>query len=212
MEENFLQGDEEKLLGIPVQPLCDREKAKMAYGQIGFIEYLVAPFLLTVTKVRERDAQLRAVLKWDETTLRASLLTFDSIWGQSLNDLFWILDLGNFNFLEGQWFTGLMLLLSLLAWGDCCGVYRRKPPTGPQPILQHQVLPPAENMFTQLMLNVKSWQKEWEAGRARFSVLGSEPPSCEVVNGEKGLRKNDPFWSKERWPDSSHRSLMKFSW
>ncbi|CAK9024858.1 5'-cyclic phosphodiesterase pde-4 [Durusdinium trenchii] len=78
MEENFLQGDEEKLLGIPVQPLCDREKAKMAYGQIGFIEYLVAPFLLTVTKV----------------------------------------------------------------------------------------LPPAENMFTQLMLNVKSWQKEWEVESA----------------------------------------------
>eukprot|EP00438_Fugacium_kawagutii_P015222 Skav206114 [mRNA] locus=scaffold172:3615:8144:+ [translate_table: standard] len=50
MEENFLQGDEEKLLGLPVSPLNDREKATMSYSQIGFIEYLVAPFLLTVTK------------------------------------------------------------------------------------------------------------------------------------------------------------------
>lgn len=52
MEENFLQGDEEKLLELPVQSLYDREKANLPYGQIGFIEYLVAPFLLTVTKVR----------------------------------------------------------------------------------------------------------------------------------------------------------------
>jgi hypothetical protein len=51
MEENFLQGDEEKLLGLPVHALNDREKANLPYGQIGFIEYLVAPFLLTVTKV-----------------------------------------------------------------------------------------------------------------------------------------------------------------
>ena len=53
MEENFLQGDEEKLLGLPVHALNDRERANLPYGQIGFIEYLVAPFLLTVTKVGE---------------------------------------------------------------------------------------------------------------------------------------------------------------
>ena len=52
MEENFLQGDEEKLLGLPVQALNDREKANLPYGQIGFIEYLVAPVLLTITKVQ----------------------------------------------------------------------------------------------------------------------------------------------------------------
>lgn len=75
MEENFLQGDEEKLLGLPVHALNDREKANLPYGQIGFIEYLVAPFLLTVTKV----------------------------------------------------------------------------------------LPPAEDMLMQLMLNLKSWHKRWEA-------------------------------------------------
>lgn len=75
MEENFLQGDEEKLLGLPVQALNDREKANLPYGQIGFIEYLVAPFLLTITKV----------------------------------------------------------------------------------------LPPAEDMLMQLMLNLKSWHKRWEA-------------------------------------------------
>lgn len=55
MEENFLQGDEEKLLELPVQSLYDREKANLPYGQIGFIEYLVAPFLLTVTKVRAKE-------------------------------------------------------------------------------------------------------------------------------------------------------------
>lgn len=61
MEENFLQGDEEKLLGLPVSPLNDREKATMSYSQIGFIEYLVAPFLLTVTKAQGVDA---VVMQW----------------------------------------------------------------------------------------------------------------------------------------------------
>ena len=56
MEENFLQGDEEKLLGLPVQALNDREKANLPHSQIGFIEYLVAPFLLVVIKARGEES------------------------------------------------------------------------------------------------------------------------------------------------------------
>lgn len=51
MEESFLQGDHEKALGLPIQAMNDRFKANLSFSQFGFIEYLVAPFLMTVIKV-----------------------------------------------------------------------------------------------------------------------------------------------------------------
>ena len=35
MEENFLQGDEEKSLGIPLNPLGDREQVSLYKCQVG---------------------------------------------------------------------------------------------------------------------------------------------------------------------------------
>ena len=46
MSEFFAQGDQEKQLGIPLQPLNDRSKVKIPESQIGFIEFFVAPLEL----------------------------------------------------------------------------------------------------------------------------------------------------------------------
>jgi len=44
LEEFFAQGDQEKMLGIPVQFLNDRDKLNKPNSQIGFIEFMIAPF------------------------------------------------------------------------------------------------------------------------------------------------------------------------
>merc|ERR1712232_1152613 len=51
LEEFFMQGDEEKKLGIPVQALNDREKVNRPFSQVGFIEFLVSPLVFAVIKV-----------------------------------------------------------------------------------------------------------------------------------------------------------------
>uniref|UniRef100_A0A7S1RV87 PDEase domain-containing protein n=1 Tax=Alexandrium catenella TaxID=2925 RepID=A0A7S1RV87_ALECA len=51
LEEFFLQGDEEKRLGVPVQALNDREKVNRPFSQVGFIEFLVSPLIFAVIKV-----------------------------------------------------------------------------------------------------------------------------------------------------------------
>jgi hypothetical protein len=43
LEEFFQQGDEEKRLGLPVSPLCDRMSTQRADSQIGFIKFVVQP-------------------------------------------------------------------------------------------------------------------------------------------------------------------------
>eukprot|EP00928_Gymnodinium_smaydae_P024508 TRINITY_DN19811_c1_g1_i1.p1 TRINITY_DN19811_c1_g1~~TRINITY_DN19811_c1_g1_i1.p1 ORF type:complete len:886 (-),score=221.61 TRINITY_DN19811_c1_g1_i1:59-2716(-) len=45
LDEFFAQGDLEKAKGMPVQMLNDREKVNRANSQIGFIEFLIAPFV-----------------------------------------------------------------------------------------------------------------------------------------------------------------------
>jgi cAMP-specific phosphodiesterase 4 len=44
LEEFFMQGDQEKEKGIPVQFLNDRDKLNKPHSQIGFIEFMIAPF------------------------------------------------------------------------------------------------------------------------------------------------------------------------
>jgi hypothetical protein len=46
LEEFFAQGDEEKRLKIPVQFLNDRDKLNRPNSQIGFIEFMIAPFIV----------------------------------------------------------------------------------------------------------------------------------------------------------------------
>merc|ERR1712032_1549835 len=51
MDEFFLQGDQEKDLGIAVQPLNDRDTVNRPYSQVGFIEFFIAPFLLATVRL-----------------------------------------------------------------------------------------------------------------------------------------------------------------
>lgn len=46
LEEFFAQGDQEKVLGIPVQFLNDRDNLNRPNSQIGFIEFMIAPFFM----------------------------------------------------------------------------------------------------------------------------------------------------------------------
>merc|ERR1719456_1227491 len=51
LEEFFNQGDQEKKLGITVQMLNDRDKVNRPTSQIGFIEFIVAPFIIGQVKL-----------------------------------------------------------------------------------------------------------------------------------------------------------------
>jgi len=44
-EEFLAQGDEEKALGLPVSPMCDRETTNIAQSQISFMTTFVKPCL-----------------------------------------------------------------------------------------------------------------------------------------------------------------------
>merc|ERR1711953_582532 len=51
LEEFFIQGDREKELSLPVQPINDRQKVNCPLAQVGFIEFLVAPLALILVKI-----------------------------------------------------------------------------------------------------------------------------------------------------------------
>jgi len=51
LEEFFAQGDQEKMLGIPMQFLNDREKLNKPNSQIGFIEFMIAPFFTAQIRI-----------------------------------------------------------------------------------------------------------------------------------------------------------------
>jgi hypothetical protein len=51
MQEFFEQGDKEKLAGIPVGIINDRNKVVLPNAQIGFIEFIIAPMVEAVVKV-----------------------------------------------------------------------------------------------------------------------------------------------------------------
>lgn len=50
LEEFFRQGDEEKKLGLPVSPLCDRASTDRAGSQIGFIQVIILPAFKVIGK------------------------------------------------------------------------------------------------------------------------------------------------------------------
>lgn len=71
LEEFFAQGDQEKLLGVPVQFLNDRDKLNRPNSQIGFIEFVIAPFFAAQVrlwpKLHEFGDQLGSNLtRWEE--------------------------------------------------------------------------------------------------------------------------------------------------
>jgi len=53
LQEFWAQGDEERSLGFPISPLCDRESGMetIAKGQLGFVNFLILPFYKTITNL-----------------------------------------------------------------------------------------------------------------------------------------------------------------
>jgi len=51
LEENLIQGDMEKDMGLPLLPLNDRSKVCPPLAQISFIEFLVSPLLYPMVKI-----------------------------------------------------------------------------------------------------------------------------------------------------------------
>merc|ERR1719272_1248393 len=51
VDEFFAQGDREKAAGIPVQMLNDRDKVNRPNSQIGFIEFVIAPFAIAMVNL-----------------------------------------------------------------------------------------------------------------------------------------------------------------
>jgi calcium/calmodulin-dependent 3',5'-cyclic nucleotide phosphodiesterase len=50
--EFHAQGDKERALGLPISPMCDRtSEVSVATGQIGFINFIVRPYFMTVTNI-----------------------------------------------------------------------------------------------------------------------------------------------------------------
>lgn len=77
LEEFFAQGDQEKVLGIPVQFLNDREKLNRPNSQIGFIEFMIAPFYM---------AQLRLFPQLSEygTFLAENMAAWEEMWAKDV--------------------------------------------------------------------------------------------------------------------------------
>mmetsp|Transcript_95561 Transcript_95561/g.279447 ORF Transcript_95561/g.279447 Transcript_95561/m.279447 type:complete len:566 (-) Transcript_95561:103-1800(-) len=74
-EELFLQGDQERALGIPVQPLNDRKMAALPDVQLSFIHAVVAPLI---------SAEVRLFRAWQD--LAGSLAANSKEWGAKLVD------------------------------------------------------------------------------------------------------------------------------
>jgi len=49
--EFFAQGDQEKHLGMPISPMCDRAVINMASSQAGFIQFIVQPSFLALSRL-----------------------------------------------------------------------------------------------------------------------------------------------------------------
>mmetsp|Transcript_18201 Transcript_18201/g.41622 ORF Transcript_18201/g.41622 Transcript_18201/m.41622 type:complete len:441 (+) Transcript_18201:634-1956(+) len=50
-EEFFAQGEKEKELGMAISPMCDRATTNIPTMQLGFVDFIVAPFFSTIGKL-----------------------------------------------------------------------------------------------------------------------------------------------------------------
>jgi len=84
--EFWNQGDEERRLGLPVSPLCDREAGRAAVpkGQLGFINFVIRPFYSLIVELmpqaQEATDNLALTLAfWEERDREKA--TFEDIFG-----------------------------------------------------------------------------------------------------------------------------------
>jgi len=62
VEEFFAQGDQERALGIPIGMLNDRTKVSLPNSQLGFIQFMVAPFATAYTRICRNWVDLVSML------------------------------------------------------------------------------------------------------------------------------------------------------
>eukprot|EP00928_Gymnodinium_smaydae_P037159 TRINITY_DN25834_c0_g1_i1.p1 TRINITY_DN25834_c0_g1~~TRINITY_DN25834_c0_g1_i1.p1 ORF type:complete len:2072 (-),score=304.76 TRINITY_DN25834_c0_g1_i1:130-5685(-) len=73
LDEYAAQGDREKSLGIPVQMLNDRDKVNRPNSQIGFIEFIITPFIAAEVKIFRSWFQV-------SVSLEENLLRWEALW------------------------------------------------------------------------------------------------------------------------------------
>lgn len=82
ISEFHTQGDKERALGVPISPMCDRNSnVSIATGQIGFINFVVRPYFITM-------ANLIPALSTAIKHLDANLGMWKTLEGKSMADLF----------------------------------------------------------------------------------------------------------------------------
>lgn len=69
LKEFFSQGDEERRLGLPVSPMCDRDTVNVPGSQIGFIDFIIQPTLqaLSLLSPRVEEVCLKGALLSKQT-------------------------------------------------------------------------------------------------------------------------------------------------
>merc|ERR1712176_1657334 len=74
LDEFFKQGDRERELGRQISPLCDRQTVSKPGSQIGFINFLVKPFFMTVNEICDLPDPLELVAEnkdyWEDVQNR----------------------------------------------------------------------------------------------------------------------------------------------
>merc|ERR1719199_1128361 len=78
LEEFFAQGDQEKMLGVPVQFLNDRDKLNRPNSQIGFLEFMIVPFFAAQIKLWPKLGELG-------TNLQINIQHWQELWVQESN-------------------------------------------------------------------------------------------------------------------------------
>lgn len=73
-EEFFRQGDCERELGLPISPMMDRQKDNLLKGQVGFIDFVVAPLFQSVQLlVPGLNVQLAAAMQRNKEATKAAV-------------------------------------------------------------------------------------------------------------------------------------------
>eukprot|EP00931_Biecheleriopsis_adriatica_P017875 TRINITY_DN12675_c0_g1_i1.p1 TRINITY_DN12675_c0_g1~~TRINITY_DN12675_c0_g1_i1.p1 ORF type:complete len:925 (+),score=208.56 TRINITY_DN12675_c0_g1_i1:81-2777(+) len=78
LEEFFAQGDQEKEMGIPVQFLNDRDKLNKPNSQIGFIEFMIAPFYVAQIRLWPSMRELGE-------NMATNLANWEDMWEKDVN-------------------------------------------------------------------------------------------------------------------------------
>jgi len=66
LDEFFAQGDQERVLGRELSPLCDRHSVSLAGSQVGFINFIVKPMFQALTPFCDTSDMLNNMKKYHE--------------------------------------------------------------------------------------------------------------------------------------------------